>query len=91
MYDFIKGVKTIDEHTIEFDTYISIKRSIPKRFKKVKDGNYTYGVFTDKSIRYYVNGVFLPMVYCVDNVSIPISFDDKNYKQEIFRLRITFA
>lgn len=90
-YSFIKDVKVIDEHTIEFDTRVIVKNIVPKRFKRPKDSNCTYYVYTGREFKLYVNGVFVEKVYRVDYVPIPIPFDDRNYKQEIFRLRITFV
>lgn len=94
-YSFIKGVRYIDENTIEFDTKIYKRTTKPKLFRKSKDTNVTHLIYWGKDIPIpvdiYVNGKKLEWVNSLRMKPEVLSIDDTNYKRTFFTLVVKFT
>lgn len=89
-YSFIKGVKMINEKTIEYRTYIHERLEVPKAFDDVTDINHTYIIWNGKH-EIYVNGVLIKNIrdaYTIHDIS---RYAPKEYLNGKLFFRLVFA
>lgn len=89
-YSFIKDVEVINEHTIEYRTYIHDCFEVPKAFDDVTDINHTYIVFNGKP-DIYVNGVLIKNIRDAYTIHDMARYAPHEYLDGKLIFRLVFA